>query len=187
MSRITLILGGARSGKSRYAEGLAAKYRGVKTYVATAEALDDEMRERIAAHRDQRGSGWETLEVPLDLSTALSECRAGFILIDCITVWMGNLMHHGRDVRSEMARLCHVLRNMRARTVIVSNEVGSGIVPGNALARTFRDAQGIANQTIAGVADEVILMVAGLPMGLKKSRRKSAPKRTAGSSRGRKA
>ncbi len=184
---MTFIVGGARSGKSRYAEGLAAKHRGGKTYIATAEALDDEMRERIAAHREQRGNGWETVEAPLDLCKALRDCRAGFILVDCITVWMGNLLHHGRDVKSEIAELCHAVRQTRARVVVVSNEVGSGIIPGNALARAFRDAQGLANQHIAEVADEVILVVAGLPMVLKKSRRRSASTRTAGPSRGRKA
>lgn len=187
MSRITFIVGGARSGKSRYAEGLAAKHRGAKTYIATAEVIDDEMRERIAAHREQRGNGWETVEVPLELCKELRDSRAGFILVDCITVWMGNLLHNGMDVKLEIAELCQVLRQSNARVVVVSNEVGSGIVPDIALARTFRDAQGLANQRIAEMADEVILVVAGLPMVLKKSRRKSAPKRTAGPPRGRRA
>ncbi len=102
MSRITFIVGGARSGKSRYAEGLAAKHRGAKTYIATAEVIDDEMRERIAAHREQRGNGWETVEVPLELCKELRDSRAGFILVDCITVWMGNLLHQwqGCEIRN---------------------------------------------------------------------------------------
>lgn len=185
MSRITFIVGGARSGKSRYAEGLAAKHRVAKTYIATAETFDGEMRERIAAHREQRGNSWETIEAPLELCRELRDSRAEFILVDCITVWMGNLLHHGRDVKLEITELCQVLRQSNARVVVVSNEVGSGIVPDNALARVFRDAQGLANQCIAEVADEVILVVAGLPMTLKKSRRKAGSTQAARSSRDR--
>ena len=185
MSHLTLVLGGARSGKSRYAEGLAAKRRGRKTYIATAEAIDSEMHKRIAKHRQQRGKGWETREAPLDLVEALAACKANFVLIDCITVWIGNLMHHGRDVRAEVERLCETLTRTKTRVVVVSNEVGLGIVPENALARAFRDEQGFANQRIAEVADEVIFVAAGLPLLLKKPRRKPPPKAIAKSSRGR--
>lgn len=187
MSTVTFVLGGARSGKSRYAEGLAAKHRGRKTYIATAEAFDGEMRERIVKHRQQRGEGWETREAPLDLVATLAACNTSFILIDCITVWIGNLMHHGRDVRAEVDRLCEALARTKVRAVIVSNEVGLGIVPENALARTFRDEQGFANQRIAEVADEVIFVAAGLPIILKKPRRKPRPKAKVKSSRGRRA
>jgi adenosylcobinamide kinase/adenosylcobinamide-phosphate guanylyltransferase len=113
--------------------------------------------------------------------------RTGLVLIDCITVWIGNLMHHGRDVNAEIKRLCEALARARARVIVVSNEVGLGIVPGNALARAFRDEQGFANQRIAEVADEVIFVTAGLPIVLKKRRRKPATKAKAASSRGRKA
>ena len=186
MNRVTLILGGARSGKSRHAEAVAAKHRGGKTYIATAEAFDDEMRARIDQHREQRDKGWTTCEAPLDLVAAFTAAATGFVLIDCITVWIGNLMHHRRDVKREVALLCGALTSTKARVVIVSNEVGLGIVPDNALARTFRDEQGLANQRIAEIADEVILVAAGLPMVLKKPRRRQAPKPRAKSSRGRK-
>lgn len=185
MSFVTFVLGGARSGKSRYAERLAAQHRGHKTYIATAEGVDSEMQARIAEHRSRRGENWETLDAPLDLVTALRGCQTGFVLIDCITVWIGNLMHHKRDVRVEVEKLCEALADTRTRAVVVSNEVGLAIVPDNALARAFRDEQGFANQRIAEVADEVVFLVAGLPMVLKKTRRKPASKAKAKSSRGR--
>jgi len=187
VSFVTFVLGGARSGKSRYAEELATKRRGGKTYIATAEAIDTEMQARIAEHRQRRGEGWETSEAPLDLVAALAACKTSFALIDCITVWIGNLMHHGRDVRSEVARLCETLSATKTRVVIVSNEVGFGIVPDNALARAFRDEQGFANQRLAEVADEVVFVAAGLPIVLKKPRRRPGPKAEAKSLRGRKA
>ena len=165
MRRVTLVLGGARSGKSRHAEGLAATYA-EKTYIATAEAFDDEMRQRIALHQDRRGAGWTTIEAPLDLPAALSGA-AHFVLVDCITVWLGNLMHHERDVGAELDRLIGALDRTEARVVLVSNEVGLSIVPENAMARRFRDLQGIANQRLAETADEVIFVAAGLPLILK--------------------
>jgi len=187
VNRVTFILGGARSGKSRYAETLAQKHRGAKTYIATAEAIDDEMHERIAMHRSRREGQWTTREAPLDLVAALAEANTGFILIDCITVWIGNLMHHGRDVRAEVAALCEALKKTKAQVVIVSNEVGLSIVPENALARAFRDEQGLANQRLAEIADEVVFIAAGLPVILKRGSRRRAPARKVKSSRGRKA
>jgi adenosylcobinamide kinase/adenosylcobinamide-phosphate guanylyltransferase len=172
MSRVTLVLGGSRSGKSRYAERLAAKVRGHKHYIATAEATDDEMQARIAAHRAQRGQGWITHEAPLALVKELKLCGAAFVLIDCVTVWLGNLMYHGRDWRPEVAALGAALRETRARVVVVSNEVGMGLVPETPLGRAFRDAQGRANQQLAEVSDEVVFVAAGLPLWLKKPRRK---------------
>jgi adenosylcobinamide kinase/adenosylcobinamide-phosphate guanylyltransferase len=187
VSRITFILGGARSGKSRYAEALAQKHKGPKTYIATAEAIDAEMCERIAMHKSRRGGAWITHEAPLDVVAALAETKTGFVLIDCLTVWIGNLMHGGRDVRAELAALCDVLKKSKARVVVVSNEVGLSIVPDKALARAFRDEQGFVNQVIAEVADEVVFVAAGLPLFLKKPSRRRAPARPARSARGRRA
>lgn len=163
---VTLVLGGARSGKSRHAESLA---HGRKVYLATAQAFDDEMRDRIARHQQQRGDGWETIEAPLELASALLSLKPGAdtVLIDCITVWLGNLMHHGRDIRTEVQTLCDALGAITFDVVIVSNEVGLSIVPENPMARRFRDEQGLANQRLAAVADQVIFMAAGLPLKLK--------------------
>jgi adenosylcobinamide kinase/adenosylcobinamide-phosphate guanylyltransferase len=183
---IHLILGGARSGKSRYAEGMA---KGQKFYVATAEALDDEMVQRIDAHRQRRGQGWETFEVPLDLVGALQtiDGKGRFILIDCLTIWLSNLMLVKLDVRREIEMLCECLKTIKSRVVLVSNEVGLGIVPANAMARSFRDDQGFLNQRVAEIADEVVFMTAGLPMVLKKAPRKTQPGATRRSSRSRRA
>ena len=165
---IIFVTGGARSGKSRLAEARAIGFGGPAIYIATAEALDTEMAERIARHRTARGAGWITREVPLDLAGALAETEGqGARLIDCLTLWLSNLLHHGRDWEAEAARLTAVLAAARSPVVVVSNEVGLGIVPDNALARRFRDAAGIVNQRVAAVADEVILAVAGLPLRVK--------------------
>ena len=181
---VTLVLGGARSGKSRYAESLA---RGRKVFIATAQAIDDEMRDRIAKHQQQRGAGWETVDAPLDLANTLHSFSPSFrrkpgptadmgqgfrrgdetVVIDCITVWLGNLMHHERDIGTEVAALCAALKLATADVVIVSNEVGLSIVPENAMARAFRDEQGLANQRLAEVADRVVFIAAGLPLKLK--------------------
>jgi adenosylcobinamide kinase / adenosylcobinamide-phosphate guanylyltransferase len=168
---VTLILGGARSGKSRHAESLA---KGKRHYIATAEILDSEMAERISHHRNQRGEDWNTLEIPLELAEAIARLdgRGQFILVDCITVWISNLMHAKRDVRAEVARLCVLFSKMKADVVLVSNEVGQGIVPDNALARAFRDEQGFANQRLAEAADVVTFVTAGLPQMLKKPGRR---------------
>lgn len=166
MSRLTLVLGGARSGKSRFAENLARQHGGPRTYVATAEAFDDEMRQRIAKHREQRaGDGWQTIEATLDPASALP--REGLVLLDCVTVWLGNLMHHGRDLRAEVSKLCAALEACPAEVILVSNEVGLSIVPENAMARRFRDEQGLANQALAAIADNVYFIAAGLPLKLK--------------------
>jgi adenosylcobinamide kinase/adenosylcobinamide-phosphate guanylyltransferase len=172
MRRVTLVLGGARSGKSRFAEALARGHKRPLFYIATAEITDAEMRDRIDEHRRRRGMEWTTIEAPLDLVGALDEMgdRRCFILVDCITVWLNNLMHHGRDVAREVERLCACLATIRARLVIVSNEVGLGIVPDNALARAFRDEAGRVNQALAEAVDEVVFIAAGLPTTLKKVR-----------------
>ena len=163
----TLVLGGARSGKSRFAEGLARGFEGPRTYIATAEPFDAEMRQRIARHRAERAAdGWTTIEAPLDPAEALRKAQ-GFVLLDCVTVWLGNLMHHGRDIAAALAELCAALEEAQSRIVLVSNEVGLSIVPENAMARRCRDEQGIANQKLSGAVDEVIFIAAGLPLRLK--------------------
>jgi adenosylcobinamide kinase / adenosylcobinamide-phosphate guanylyltransferase len=165
---IILITGGARSGKSVRAEARARAFPGKPVYIATAEALDAEMRERIARHRARRGNDWLERETPLDLAAALRETDGGGArLVDCLTLWLSNLMHEGRDWTKEAAGLVEALRAQRSPVVLVTNEVGSGIVPDNALAREFRDAAGFLNQMIARAADEVELVVAGLPMRVK--------------------
>ncbi|MBI2719277.1 MAG: bifunctional adenosylcobinamide kinase/adenosylcobinamide-phosphate guanylyltransferase [Rhizobiales bacterium] len=184
---VTLVLGGARSGKSRHAESLAARHRGAKAYIATAEAIDEEMQARIAKHRGDRGDGWTTLEAPIDLAGAIAACKAPFILVDCLTLWLGNLLHYGRDADEAVSDLCAALSAARAHIVIVSNEVGLGIVPENEMARSFRDLQGFANQRLAELADEVVFIAAGLPLTLKAPRRRPASGQTAASGRGRRA
>ncbi|PDT79532.1 bifunctional adenosylcobinamide kinase/adenosylcobinamide-phosphate guanylyltransferase [Bradyrhizobium sp. C9] len=165
---VILITGGARSGKSRRAELRARSFPGQPVYVATAEALDAEMDERIAKHRARRGSDWIEREVPLDLVDALAETDGGGArLVDCLTLWLSNLLHAERDWSREVARLADALSRQRSPVIMVTNEVGLGIVPDNALARSFRDAAGLMNQSIAGAADEVEFVVAGLPMKLK--------------------
>jgi adenosylcobinamide kinase/adenosylcobinamide-phosphate guanylyltransferase len=168
-AKVTFVIGGARSGKSRYAEGLIAELPPPWTYVATAEALDAEMAERIAAHRVRRGSTWRTVEAPRDLAAALTASGATPVLIDCLTLWLSNLMLAGADIEMETARLEEALAAARAPVVLVANEVGSGIVPEHALGRKFRDLQGVLNQRIAARADRVVLVVAGLPMVLKEA------------------
>ena len=163
-ARITLVLGGARSGKSRYAESVVVTSSPPWFYVATAEPLDNEMLARIREHRARRGADWRTLEAPRDLAGALASIPAGAaVLVDCLTLWLSNLMLANADIEADIARLEQALARA-APTVLVSNEVGSGIVPDNALARRFRDAQGRLNQRMATRADRVVLMVAGLPL-----------------------
>jgi adenosylcobinamide kinase/adenosylcobinamide-phosphate guanylyltransferase len=165
---IILITGGARSGKSTRAEARARAFPGKPVYVATAEALDAEMRERIAKHRARRGSDWLERETPLELVKTLVETDGhGARLVDCLTLWLSNLMHTESDWEKEAVRLAETLGRQQSPVVLVTNEVGLGIVPDNALARCFRDAAGILNQMIARVADEVEFVVAGLPMRVK--------------------
>jgi adenosylcobinamide kinase/adenosylcobinamide-phosphate guanylyltransferase len=165
---ITLVLGGARSGKSRYAESLVAALPAPWLYVATAAAHDAEMAARIGEHRARRGTDWRTIEAPRDLAGALTNMSAtGAVLIDCLTLWLSNLMLADADIAAETARLDGALARANMPIVLVSNEVGAGIVPDNALARRFRDAQGRLNQQIAARADRVVLMVAGLPLVVK--------------------
>jgi adenosylcobinamide kinase / adenosylcobinamide-phosphate guanylyltransferase len=165
---LTLVLGGARSGKSRYAEGLITALPAPWIYVATAQAGDAEMAERIATHRAQRGTGWQAIEAPHDLARALDTAPAGApVLVDCLTIWLSNRMLADADVTADIRHLEDALGRRVGPVVLVSNEVGSGIVPDNALARRFRDLQGRLNQRMAARADRVALVVAGLPLMLK--------------------
>ena len=161
------MLGGARSGKSRQAEALATQAPPPWMYIATAQAFDDEMRLSIAEHRTRRPPGWRTIEATVDLRAALSEAGNLPVLVDCLTLWLTNLMLGGHDMPAAIASFEWALSQRSAPTVIVSNEVGLGIVPDNALARAFRDHAGLLNQRIAAQADRVLFMVAGLPMVLK--------------------
>jgi adenosylcobinamide kinase / adenosylcobinamide-phosphate guanylyltransferase len=164
---LTLVLGGARSGKSRYAESLIAASPPPWAYVATAEAGDAEMIDRIAAHRSRRGCAWRTIEAPRDLDAALKSCGTMPVLVDCLTLWLSNLMLAETDIEAEMARLENSLAAAAAPVVLVANEVGYGVVPDHPLGRRFRDLQGVLNQRIAARADRVVLVVAGLPLALK--------------------
>lgn len=166
--RLTLVLGGARSGKSVHGERLVTNGPPPWTYIATAQALDAEMTERIAAHRARRDARWRTVDAPLDLAEALAAAPDdGPVLVDCLTLWLSNAMLAGRDVEAAGARLADMLSRPRGPWVVVSNEVGLGIVPDTPLGRRFRDAQGRLNQAVAAAADAVVLMVAGLPMKVK--------------------
>ncbi|MEZ5775740.1 MAG: bifunctional adenosylcobinamide kinase/adenosylcobinamide-phosphate guanylyltransferase [Hyphomicrobiaceae bacterium] len=167
--RRTLVIGGARSGKSRHAEALVMATPPPWLYVATAEAHDGEMRARIAEHRLRRDARWETLDAPLDLAAALAGAGTGgrAVLVDCATLWLSNIMLAGRDVEAETARLVEAVSAVPGSLVVVSNEVGLGIVPETPLGRRFRDAQGRLNQRLAEVADRVVLTVAGLPLTVK--------------------
>ena len=165
---IILITGGARSGKSTRAETRAQSFAGKPVYIATAIGFDHELRERIATHRARRGHDWIERETPLELVAALKATDGGGArLVDCLTIWLTNLMHEGRDWKMEAAGLTEALGAQQSPVVLVTNEVGSGIVPDNALAREFRDAAGLLNQMIARAADEVEFVVAGLPMRVK--------------------
>ncbi len=163
---ITLILGGARSGKSKLAESLAHEPR---IYIATAQAFDREMKKRIADHQARRSNDWETVEAPLKLAEAIKKHDRPdrFILVDCLTLWLSNLILAKKDWELELEGLVEVLGQLKGQAAIVSNEVGLGIVPDNALGRRFRDAQGITNQTIAELADVVVLVTAGIAQQLK--------------------
>lgn len=165
---LTLVVGGARSGKSRLAERLVTATGRPRTYIATAQAFDAEMRSRIDQHRTDRGPDWTTLEAPLDIAAALRGCNpAGAILLDCATLWLSNTLLADQDLDDASQRLIDALATSPAPVVVVSNEVGWGIVPENALARRFRDAQGRLNQMIAARAGLVVGVMAGLPIVLR--------------------
>jgi adenosylcobinamide kinase/adenosylcobinamide-phosphate guanylyltransferase len=165
------VLGGARSGKSSFAEQLVEASGLERVYLATATAEDDEMRFRIAHHRERRGNGWMTVEEPLALVDALTReaTRGRAVLVDCLTLWLSNLMFSGRDPDVEARRLTRFLGVARYPIIFVSNEVGLGLVPETPLGRSFRDAQGRLNQIIAAAVPDVVFIAAGLPLWLKRS------------------
>jgi adenosylcobinamide kinase/adenosylcobinamide-phosphate guanylyltransferase len=165
--KLTLVLGGARSGKSRYAESLVTASAPPWVYVATAQALDAEMAERIGHHRARRGAGWHTVEAPHDLADAIDAAPTGALLVDCMTLWLTNRMLAEANIEAETGAVEAALARRSGLAVLVSNEVGSGIVPDNALARRFADLQGRLNQRLAARADRVVLVVAGLPLIVK--------------------
>ncbi|MEX1081999.1 MAG: bifunctional adenosylcobinamide kinase/adenosylcobinamide-phosphate guanylyltransferase [Halofilum sp. (in: g-proteobacteria)] len=164
-----LILGGARSGKSALAEARAEAAPGEVVYIATAEAADDEMAARIEAHRARRPDGWRTVEAPQALSAALLEAAAPgrLVIVDCLTLWLSNRLGAGADIAADQATLLAALKDASGELVLVSNEVGQGIVPDNAMARRFRDAAGRLNQAAAAACEQVTYVVAGQPLTLK--------------------
>lgn len=165
---LTFVLGGARSGKSGFAERLVTAGPGPWTYIATAQAFDEEMRSRIAAHRERRAGDWRTIEAPQALAQAIGEAPAEHpLLVDCLTLWLSNRLLAEADLRADRAALLEALAERRAPTVVVSSEVGLSIVPENALARLFRDAAGELHQAVAGAAGRLYLVVAGYPLAVK--------------------
>ena len=169
MKGTVFVIGGARSGKSAFAEALAGQGQGEKIYVATAQERDGEMAERIKAHQARRGNDWRTVEEPLDLPAVLDRetGKGRFVLVDCLTLWLSNLMENGLDTVRETDRLCASVTRARGMLVLVTNEVGQGIVPANELARRFRDEAGRMNQKVAAACNEAHLVVAGLGLRLK--------------------
>jgi len=170
MSRkIIFITGGARSGKSFLAMSEASKFKGKKAYIATAEVLDSEMRERIEQHKKQRGNDWDTYEEPIKIEKVIEKIGGSYsvIVLDCLTLWLSNVMLNSFDLEKEIDSFCRSLFTVHCPLFIVSNEVGMGIVPENEIARKFRDMSGRLNQRVAEVADEVYMVVAGIPVKIK--------------------
>ncbi|WP_299433085.1 bifunctional adenosylcobinamide kinase/adenosylcobinamide-phosphate guanylyltransferase [uncultured Meiothermus sp.] len=167
-TRLVLVTGGARAGKSAFAQEMSCTMGGEQvSLIATAQALDEEMRQRIEKHRAGRPTAWETLEEPLEVPTALTRAKGRVVLLDCLTLWVSNLMHAGREVLPELEKLLAVYAETGKTLLVVTNEVGLGIVPDNPLARRYRDLLGAANQRTAQEADGVYLLVSGIPVKIK--------------------
>jgi adenosylcobinamide kinase/adenosylcobinamide-phosphate guanylyltransferase len=166
---IFFILGGARSGKSRFALQKALEFSGKKAYIATAQALDDEMKERIDKHKKERSGDWTTFEEPINIRGLIKDVHKKYnvIIIDCLTLWLSNLMLTGSNIERESELFISSLTDVHCPLLIVSNEVGLGIVPDNAMARKFRDLSGYVNQRVAETADAVYLVTAGIPVKIK--------------------
>lgn len=167
---IVFVTGGARSGKSGYAEGLAAQTGQPVTYLATAQAFDDEMRDRITRHRAERPAAWQTVEEPVNVAQALAQARTPTLLLDCLSVWVNNLMFHDWTDAQILAAADELLAAAQAHAgtvIFVTNEVGFGIVPDNALARRYRDVLGWVNQRAAAASGEAYLLVSGLALRVK--------------------
>jgi adenosylcobinamide kinase/adenosylcobinamide-phosphate guanylyltransferase len=177
MAHIILITGGARSGKSAFAEKRALGFGKSLGYLATAQTLDDEMSERVRRHRERRGYEWHTIEEPFQLSQALADCDGQYqcMLVDCVTLWLSNLLFRSEEcgepceerIQEDVQSLTRTLQSMVTPVILVSNEVGQGIVPDNRLARLFRDIAGVTNQALATAADEVHVVISGIPLKLK--------------------
>jgi len=172
MSELILLTGGVRSGKSRYAQSLAKGVKGRVYYVATAEALDAGMRKRITAHKKSRPRSWHTVEEPVSVIRAVNSLPRGdkTVILDCLTLFISNLIHKGLSdagIRSEVKGVVSALRKNSSLAIIVTNEVGSGIVPDTALGRRFRDLQGAVNSMVAKEAEKVCLLVSGIPLYIK--------------------
>ena len=168
LPRLTLVLGGAASGKSRFAESLATASKLPRSYIATAQAFDDEMREKIAKHQQDRGEGWHTTEAPLNLCQALqSQPPNNVVLIDCLTLWLSNLLMAQKNISENSENLLAAVTEFGGPVICVSNETGLGVIPDTPLGRRFRNAQGQLNQDIAARADLVVLVTAGIPLALK--------------------
>jgi adenosylcobinamide kinase/adenosylcobinamide-phosphate guanylyltransferase len=167
--RTVFVVGGARSGKSRFALAEASKIAGRKAFIATAAASDDEMSARIEKHRQDRSNDWETFEEPVNLSPLIMEISGEYdvIIIDCLTLWLSNLMFSDRKIEEEFQAFISCVASSPSSLFIIANEVGLGIVPDNPLARSFRDLAGFLNQRVAGAADEAYLMAAGIPLKIK--------------------
>ena len=173
MPTVTLITGGSRSGKSRHALALAGRFHR-KAFLATAEPIDDEMKERISNHKNERGDDFLTIEEPLRIAKALQilPSHIEVAVLDCLTVWLGNLIFHessNLSMESEVEELLKLLKDPPCTLIIVTNEVGMGIIPGNQSAREYRDMAGWLNQNVAKLADEVVLMVSGIAMAIKEN------------------
>jgi adenosylcobinamide kinase/adenosylcobinamide-phosphate guanylyltransferase len=168
-AKSTLVLGGASSGKSTYAEDLALQLPGAPVYIATAQGFDEEMIDKIAAHRRRRGDAWTTVEEPYDLPAAIVERGAAdtVLLVDCLTLWLTNIMTVERDIADETDALIDAIARVQGRIVLVSNELGLGLVPGDELSRHFRNLHGTLNQSVAASVDRAVFVAAGLPLVLK--------------------